>query len=368
MRTCGCAIILLIALALNRYHASAQEYAVYLIGDAGKDTISGPALQMLDNLLTREGKNASVIFLGDNVYPRGLEKPGSHNRKITEKKILSQLQVVDSFTGKFFMIPGNHDWRKSGWKGLQQLSYEEEFINAYFSKKETTIANPSTCFLPSNGLPGPSSIQLDSAAKLRLIIYDPQWWLHQQSFHKVGSIPNHSKQELQSQFFKQLNKELQSAESNSETVIIAGHHPLMTAGEHARLSQPLHFITTYVPPFQVFRLFGLNRLFRQDLQSNAYRKLADSMLAVIQQRQALIYAAGHDHNLQYSIDKMNNVFIVSGAGSSTTPFDPKASYRPDWKDDRSTGFFKLIFNATGLKSIYVFTLNNPEGISLLKDN
>lgn len=100
MRTCGCAIILLIALALNRYHASAQEYAVYLIGDAGKDTISGPALQMLDNLLTREGKNASVIFLGDNVYPRGLENP-VHTIEKSQRKILSQLQVADSFTGKF---------------------------------------------------------------------------------------------------------------------------------------------------------------------------------------------------------------------------------------------------------------------------
>ncbi len=362
-----CVLLLFLTFAFAAKQLCGQDYAVYLIGDSGKDTVRGPALQLLKKLLKAEGDNACVIFLGDNVYPRGLEKPGSAKRVESEKKLLTQLQVADSFRGSFFMIPGNHDWRASGWNGLKQLSYEEQFVTAYFSGEEATIKNPATCFLPADGLPGPSSILLDSLTNLRVLIYDPQWWLHQQSFHNVGTLPNLTKKEMQSQFFKELTAALQAAEQHSETVIIAGHHPLMTAGVHARLNQPLHFITTYVPPFQLFRLFGLNRVFRQDLQSKAYRKLADSMLAVIQQRKSLIYAAGHDHNLQYSRDRMNNIFITSGAGSSTTRFDPKASYLPDWKEDRSTGFFKLLFDSTGLKSVHVYTATHPDGISLLHD-
>lgn len=339
----------------------AQQHTVYLIGDAGKDTLPGPALQLLSEMLQQDHLPATVLFLGDNVYPKGLEKPGSRNRAVSEKKLLTQLHVADQFRGHFIMIPGNHDWRASRWAGLRQLADQEQFVRAHFAKEQSTIQNPSSCFLPSGGLPGPEIVQLDTILNIRLIVYDPQWWLHQQFFHQVARNPGMKKKEMKKQFFKQLKQDIETALIDSSTVIIAGHHPLMTAGEHARLPQPLHFVTTYIPPFQLARPLGLNRLYRQDIQSNAYRKLADSMLSVIQSRQSLIYANGHDHNLQFFADKNQNVFITSGAGSSTTSFDPKAQFIPEWKDDKHSGFFKLIFDESGLLQVYVCNAQYPEG-------
>lgn len=342
----------LLQLSLSTF---AQEFSFYLIGDAGEDTLQGPALQLLDSLLQQENENSGVIFLGDNVYDKGLEFSHSAKRRTSEQKLLTQLHTADNFKGQFFMIPGNHDWRASKWKGLQQIREEEFFVKKYFAAPSTTIQNPASCFIPPFGFPGPTSIVLDSLLRLRLIAYDPQWWLQQQFFHKVSRKPGMSAKEMKEKFFEELRTSLSEAEKNQETVIIAGHHPLMTIGTHARLSQPLHFFTTYIPPLQIFRLMGLNRLFRQDMQSNAYRKLADSMLSIIQQHKQLIYVNGHDHNLQYFADEKRNMFITSGAGSKTEPFDPKATSKPAWKNDTDTGFFKLIFDAGGLKSIAVYT-------------
>ena len=344
--------------------AFAQEFSFYLIGDAGEDTLQGPALKLLDSMLQQETESSGVIFLGDNVYRKGLEFSNAAGRRASEQKLLTQLQTGDHFKGQFYMIPGNHDWRASKWKGFQQIREQELFVKKYFAAPQARIQNPATCFIPSGGLPGPISVVLDSLLRIRLIAYDPQWWLQQQFFHKVGKEPGMSVKEMKMKFFEELRKNLSEAEKKQETVIIAGHHPLMTIGTHARLSQPLHFITTYIPPFQLFRLMGLNRLFRQDIQSNAYRKLADSILNIIQQYEQLIYINGHDHNLQYFVEGKKNLFITSGSGSKTDLFDPKAKGAPLWKDDRSTGFFKLVFDEGGLKDIVLYTPENRNGIHL----
>ena len=86
--------------------ASAQEgFSVYLIGDAGEDSIPGKALLMLKTQLENDPQSA-VVFLGDNVYPSGLKK----NNPASVKHLESQLQILKEYKGQAFFIPGNHDW------------------------------------------------------------------------------------------------------------------------------------------------------------------------------------------------------------------------------------------------------------------
>ena len=61
------------------------KHSIYLIGDAGKDTIPGPALRLLEDELL-ENKLSSVLFLGDNIYPAGLEGKEGNKKKERGKK------------------------------------------------------------------------------------------------------------------------------------------------------------------------------------------------------------------------------------------------------------------------------------------
>lgn len=88
--------------------AEKPKYRLYLIGDAGSPG-GNPSLDMLKQKLDSESKNAGVIFLGDNIYERGMPLKGSNERKEAEEIIDSQINTVVQFDGDKFFIPGNHD-------------------------------------------------------------------------------------------------------------------------------------------------------------------------------------------------------------------------------------------------------------------
>lgn len=337
-----------------------QSFSLYLIGDCGEDMQPGPALQLLEFYLNKEDEHSAVIFLGDNSYPKGLFPPGSKKREESELKLHTQLDRVKQFFGSAVMIPGNHDWKKSNWGGLKQVQEEEKFVHYYWSDTSFHISNKKHCFLPQAGFPGPASLLLDSTLKIRLIAFDAQWWLQRQWFHKAGKEEGKSYKKMSDEFFIKLRSVMNEAESNHEQVILASHHPLLTAGEHGVRKTVPYILATYTPLI-IFRPMGLNRLFRQDITSNSYGRLIDSLTGIINEHHNVIYVSGHDHNLQYFNGEHGNVFIVSGAGSKTNPFAKKPSSTPLWGNDDDTGFFHLKMNASGITDVKVFTPKKPDG-------
>ncbi|HEY4799247.1 MAG TPA: hypothetical protein VII99_09260, partial [Bacteroidia bacterium] len=99
-------------------HAQDVIHTVFLIGDAGKDTLPGPVLQLLGHELSKN-QNSSVVFLGDNIYPQGFDSD-----PLSEKKLHAQLSVLEGFTGNIFFVPGNHDWKAGKWQGKKCLKRE----------------------------------------------------------------------------------------------------------------------------------------------------------------------------------------------------------------------------------------------------
>ena len=89
------------------FSAVSQEssiYSVYLVGDAGEDTIPGKALTLLQDELNDNPKS-TTLFLGDNVYPSGLIA----GDKVSALHLESQLKVLNAYQGTVFFIPGNHE-------------------------------------------------------------------------------------------------------------------------------------------------------------------------------------------------------------------------------------------------------------------
>jgi hypothetical protein len=120
---------------------SSPTYSVYLIGDAGEPNLNSDnsVLRTLQIQMKETGKNSSVIFLGDNIYPKGLVRINESGRKEAEQALIQQLNILKNYEGKPFIIPGNHDWQqggKRGWEYVKNLCLIICKIKTYFIPKE----------------------------------------------------------------------------------------------------------------------------------------------------------------------------------------------------------------------------------------
>jgi len=138
------------------------DYSFYLIGDAGESKTSNHVLAALKSKLDSASQNTSLLFLGDNIYPKGMPKENSKNRHDAENSINNQLAVTKNFKGKVTFIPGNHDW----YRGLEGLKRESDYI-------EKNLKN-NTVFFPSNACP---IEQIKINSQISIILIDSQWYL-----------------------------------------------------------------------------------------------------------------------------------------------------------------------------------------------
>ena len=77
---------------------------VVLIGDAGVPMDSEPVLLELTRWSDVAPELTTVVFLGDNVYPAGIEEDA-----IQEGEAVMRKQITSTAADRIF-IPGNHDW------------------------------------------------------------------------------------------------------------------------------------------------------------------------------------------------------------------------------------------------------------------
>ncbi len=83
LRTIFLFVILLYSLP---FRVSAQDtagdYSLFLIGDCGEPAIAtSPMGKVLRREVTAAGTAAKVVYLGDNIYPRGLSNEGDRDRQ-----------------------------------------------------------------------------------------------------------------------------------------------------------------------------------------------------------------------------------------------------------------------------------------------
>lgn len=289
-------------------------HSVYLIGDAGGDTsYSGANFRQLKTALSQADQDkSSVVFLGDNIYPRGLHEEGHPLRKEDETRINAQIDIVKDYEGEVVFIPGNHDWMQGKVGGFEATKRQEDYIQDRLGK----------VFEPSDGCSGPDDIEVSD--KLTIIAIDTQWWLHQ---HKKGRGEkddcNFSTKEGFLAEFKELLKK-----NRHKHVLVVGHHPLYSNGVHGghfnwqdhlfplqklnpKLWIPLPLIGSIYPLYRS----SLGNI--QDISHPVYQELKRELKSAMDEYENVVYAAGHDHNLQY-FNKSNTHYVVSGSGSKLT--------------------------------------------------
>lgn len=313
-RLLGLLLLVLLAIPVAA-RQEAPAFRVYLIGDTGGANAPGDvtALQQLRAHLLREGENSAVVFLGDNIYCCGMPDSGAVGRARAEMRLDEALNAVEGFKGRTVFVPGNHDWGPHGEFDARILLNEQRYV-------EERLGEGS--FLPEYGLPGPVEVKLTD--DIRLVVLDTQWWMMEEKpFGETGDYEI----EEDGDFLMAVRDLL--ARRDDEQVLMVGHHPLISFGEHGgrfplenhvfplrelndKLWIPLPGLGSFYP---LLRAIGG---FDQDLSNPRYTELRESLLALFAAHTGnLVYASGHEHSLQHIVEGKTHL-LVSGSASRPT--------------------------------------------------
>ncbi|QQS37549.1 MAG: metallophosphoesterase [Ignavibacteriales bacterium] len=289
---------------------------ILLIGDAGAPAETGeePVLNALTMQASIIPEKTQIIFLGDNIYPRGLPDDGDPERADAERRLVQQIYVAEKSKAGGIFIPGNHDWDKDGEAGWGRILNQQKFIDG--------LNLPKIKFSPKAGCPGPEVFDINS--KVRLIILDTQWWLHQ--YGKPEASDSVCYPCTEDEIIASLDSGIQSA--NGRFVVVAAHHPLETYGHHGGYFEwkdhifPLRHINEnlWIPLPVIGSLYPLLRnmgIANVDLSHKSYQNLKTKLEKVFTKYpSSLIYVTGHEHSLQVLNGISDNLYLVSGYGTS----------------------------------------------------
>ena len=293
------------------------EHTLFLIGDAGeadpRAERSGTPLDSLTAQIAAAPDRSTVVFLGDNVYPEGIPEEGAAEWADARRRLRAQVDAIPDGARAIF-VPGNHDWAHELPYGLYSIRLQERMIAALARGRDIRL-------LPSNGCPGPVTID---TGRLRLIMLDTQWWLHNYIVRDSATNCTNTIAGVTAE----LRREVRAPGAN-RIVIVTGHHPLMTGGEHGG----------YCGITGPFRRFAGRA---QDVMSGINRRMRDSIEAAFSGAKPLVYAAGHDHSLQVLYGGKNVEYIlVSGAGSPTKGSCAVRLRESMYASPHRTGFMRL---------------------------
>lgn len=323
-------------------------YTVFLIGDVGAPTLDKqePSMKLMRSQMDEAGAQSTTIFLGDNVYHNGLPEPGAYDRELSEARLNEQLNILKGYAGEKYMIPGNHDWNHSGRGGLDAILREQRYVNEYLAEENIVVGGDF--FVPGEGCPGPYEVKISD--DLVLIAVDSEWWLH--PFDRPYGNNSHCGAETEVDFLIQLEDLIEKNQGSD--IVVVGHHPLMTRGEHGGFFTvkdhifPLTMLREwmYLPLPGIGSIYPLTRKYGgilQDLPHPRYQAYIEGLLTIFNKYDNIVYAAGHEHSLQYfKYGKLGH--IVSGSGCKISHVEPggDAAYTQKVK-----GFSKLLYYDNG---------------------
>ncbi len=285
------------------------SHTFYLIGDAGLSPINGmnPVLKAFKKQMDNAPKNSTAIFLGDNIYPAGLPDPKDSTVAYRRAKshLDAQLNAVRNYKGRVIFIPGNHDWYTEGLVGLKR---QEKYIEKSLDRKDS--------FIPEDGCP---IEKVDINDDVMVVAMDTYWYLT--NWDKRPSINEDCEIKSREHFFEELESLIKK--NAGKTIILAMHHPVFSYGPHGgqftlyhqfypkKKAGPLPVLGTLINLFR--KTAGVSS---EDMQNKRYRELIRRVTTLSQYAEKVIVASGHEHSLQYIIEK-NTPQIVSGSGAKS---------------------------------------------------
>lgn len=290
------------------------ESSLFLVGDAGApDRVGEPVLRALSADLAKAGGERIIVYLGDNIYPRGLPDTGAPGRREALRRLDSQIDLAREAGVQAIFVPGNHDWDQMGADGWNSIRRQQRRIAERGGERIR--------LLPEDGCPGP--VAVDVGQRLRIIALDTQWWLHPGP--KPKDPTSECRADKESEVTDSLRADLERTDTARRVVMVA-HHPLASGGEHGGYFGatdyffPLRHVSKalgWIP------LPGLGAIYpearasgisSQDIPSGSNRRMREALEGAMLRHRPLVWACGHDHNLQVLAGRTARHLLVSGSG------------------------------------------------------
>jgi hypothetical protein len=324
------------------------EISLFLIGDAGEPEPGDPVLAAARGEVV-EPERSVVLFLGDNVYPSGLPDSSDPDWPEMARRLGEQVALVTEAGATGYFVAGNHDWGH----GLAGMVRQDLLIERDGRERVR--------LLPEPGCPGPSVV--DVGAHVRLVLLDTQWWFRL-------DYPPDSTRACSVVAPQVVTDSLRAVLTGAgqRHVVVAAHHPLASGGPHGgKFDWTWHIFPLrrlagwlWLPLPVIGSAYPLSRqagVKRQDLSSGPYRAFRDSMRSAFAEHPPLVYAAGHEHNLQVIEDRGGAQYlVVSGAGYFGHT-NPAHDIDGSLYAGRHSGFVRLDVTRDGRVRLGVVTVN-----------
>jgi hypothetical protein len=317
------------SLPFARSVAGDTDVTLFLIGDAGAPSPAGDPVLIA---LTREASAAHarhrvVVFLGDNIYPRGLPDSLDPGRAQAVQRIDAQLSVRTASGARVIFVPGNHDWDPGHDDGWVAIRREGAYIDHAGCDVRQGADPACASMLPADGCPGPAVV--DVGDRVRLVLLDTQWWL-ESGPKRADGCPATTAAEV----LGQLRRDIVGA--GARRVVVGAHHPVVSGGVHG---EPVR----WADPFRTILALG-RRLARneQDFTGAGYRIMRAALDSVFASHPPFAFATGHDHGLQVISRDHAPLFLISGAGTfhHLDPVEPIPGTR---FEGHESGYMRLDF-------------------------
>jgi len=283
------------------------DFSVILIGDAGGPPSADAVLRAVEEDVKTLKDKSVIVFLGDNIYPRGLPAPEAVDYQDALSRINRQVKLLTSADVKGIFVPGNHDWDRSGPDGFGAVRREALAVEE--------SGGEHVEFLPPNGCPGPEVREFGS---FRLVLLDTEWLLRDAEKGRDGCTAT-SDSAVRAQL------ETALAGANGKHVVVAAHHPLRSGGEHGGYFRvrdhlfPLRAVKSWLwlPLPVIGSTYPLARsggASPQDISHSRNRSMRVLLEGALRRYRPLVYAAGHEHAMQVMAGNSARWLLVSGVG------------------------------------------------------
>ncbi|UKJ06050.1 BamA/TamA family outer membrane protein [Solitalea lacus] len=284
---------------------------ILFIGDAGK--IDAQQKAVINAAVSKIiGGKTIVFYLGDNIYPKGMELPGSKKKEDTEEILKTQYLPFQQKQTSVYFIPGNHDWDRMGAEGLLKVKRQWAFLE---EQQDTLIK-----MLPPNGCPGPVEILINENTVV--LALDSEWWLF--PYNKENPDADcecKTKDEIIAKLQELLHKH------SSKNIILATHHPFYSYGNHGGYFSFTDHVfpftalnkSLYIPLPVIGSLYPLLRSLLpnpEDLKHPNYENLRNRVGNVFTDYPNMVQLSGHEHGVQFI--QRQNLHLVSGSGAKNS--------------------------------------------------
>ena len=296
-------------------------HSLYLVGDAGEldNHLEGRnfVLEAIMEQLKESEGDESLVYLGDNLYPQGLERKKHEDRERGEKILNAQLKLANYVDGNTVFIPGNHDWKKGKKGGLKYILRQEKYVESYYED------GPKVKMYPGQGCGDPKVVKINK--DLVFVYLDTQWWL--QNWENEPDINQGCEVKSHSDLLRSI-EEIMVEHKNDEIVVLM-HHPIYSNGNHGgKFSFEQHLFplkelnkNLLIPLPVLGSIYPIHRQITGHVQDIPNGKNSQLMQSIDQLAKRLkvnvVFASGHEHSMQF-FENDRIKYVVSGSGAKHT--------------------------------------------------